>query len=57
MRLTGLTVNTYFAMLTVTVVASGATLLIVHIATADASRAALGSAAQYAELQKAILGR
>jgi hypothetical protein len=57
MRLAGLTLNTYYAMLAVTVVASGAALLIVHIATADTSRAALGNEAQFQDLQRSILGR
>ncbi len=56
MRLTTRAINTYFAMLVVAIVASGATLIIVHVATADTTATALGNEVQYAPLQKSILG-
>ena len=57
MRFVGYTVNTYFGMFVLTVVAAGATLLIVHIATATEYPMLGGNAAEYADLQKSILGR
>ncbi|HEY4522777.1 MAG TPA: hypothetical protein VJK73_00180 [Candidatus Paceibacterota bacterium] len=56
MRFVGYTVNTYFGMLILTVVAAGATLLIVHIATATEYPTLGGNAAEYSDLQKSILG-
>ncbi|MCX6790027.1 MAG: hypothetical protein NTV60_00700 [Candidatus Kaiserbacteria bacterium] len=47
-------VNTYFAMLFMTIAAAGAASIIVHIAYADFSNFQ-GSEAQYAKLQKSIL--
>lgn len=50
-------INTYFAMLVVTVIASGATLIIVHVATAADFQAFAGSEGEYADLERSILGR
>jgi len=50
------TINTYFATLLVTIAGAGATLLIVHIATADAVDSAMqGTEGSYAALQQSIL--
>lgn len=50
------TVNTYLAILLITIVGSGAALLIVDIGTADAIESSLrGSEAKYAELRQSIL--
>jgi len=57
MRLTAYQVNTYLAMLAVTVIASGATLLIVRVATASEFPVFGGSISEYADLQRTILGR
>ena len=57
MHVTGRTLNTYFAMLVVTLVASSAALLIIRIATTDVSRTALGAEAEYQSLQQSILGK
>ncbi len=48
MHFTTYTLNTYFAMLIVTIIASGASLLIVHVATAKAFPLLSGDEAQYA---------
>lgn len=50
------TVNTYLAIFLITVVASGAALLIIDIGTTDAIAASLhGSEAKYAALRQSIL--
>lgn len=49
------TINTYFAILIVTIAGAAATLLIVHVANANVSNFALGSEAQYAQVQQSIL--
>ncbi|MDP2593927.1 MAG: hypothetical protein Q8P36_01125 [bacterium] len=55
MRFVGHTVNTYFGMLVIAVIASGAVLLIVHIATARQYPVLDGSAAEYTPLKQSIL--
>lgn len=55
--LTSYRVNTYFALLAITIIASGATLLIVHTATGDHTATALGNEAPYQDLQRSILGK
>ena len=57
MHVTGRTLNTYFAMLVVTLVASSAALLIIRVATTDVSRTAWGAEAEYQSLQQSILGK
>lgn len=57
MRLTAYQVNTYLALLVITVIASGATLLIVRVATASEFPALGGSIAEYAGLQQSLLGK
>jgi hypothetical protein len=57
MRLTAYEVNTYLAMLTVTIIASGATLLIVRVATASEFTVFAGSESEYKGLQRSILGK
>ena len=58
MRITGYRMNTYFAMLVVTIFASGAALLIVHIAVAKEFPALQeGSVNEYASLESSLLGR
>lgn len=50
------TLNTYFAVLLVTLAGAGATMLIVHIATTDVLAATSGeNRAVYASLQQSIL--
>ncbi|HVB20007.1 MAG TPA: hypothetical protein VNF51_01815 [Candidatus Paceibacterota bacterium] len=51
-------INTYFAILLVTIAGSGAALLIVHVATTDAIAATFGgSETVYAPLQRSILNQ
>ena len=47
--------NTYFAMLILTIVASGATLIIVHVATKSSTAFANDSEAAYTSLKDSIL--
>lgn len=49
-------INSYFAILLITIAGAGAALLIVHIAYSDAFDTFGGSEAAYAPLQKSILG-
>jgi hypothetical protein len=51
MSLTVYKLNTYFAMLLVTIIASGAALIIVHMGTAKAFNSALGNEAAYTSLK------
>ncbi len=49
-------INSYFAVLIITIAGASATLLIVHVANADAAAIVLGqSELQYAPLQHSIL--
>jgi hypothetical protein len=48
-------INTYLAVLLITIAGSGAAMLIVHIAYSDTSSFALGSEAEFAQLQQSIL--
>ena len=49
-------INSYFAVLIITVAGAGAAWLIIHLATADTLTANFGGAeAKYAPLQKSIL--
>ncbi len=49
-------INSYFAVLLITIAGAGATLLIVHVANADTSAIAIGAnEVQYASLQHSIL--
>lgn len=49
-------INAYFAVLLITLIGSGAALLIVHVATANTFTTTLGgSEAGYASLQQSIL--
>lgn len=51
-------INSYFAILIITIAGSAATFLIVHIATTDALAANFGgSEASYASLQQSILDK
>lgn len=50
-------VNSYLAILCITVLGAGATMLIIRIANADASRIIGGSEANYASLQRSILNQ
>jgi len=49
-------INSYFAVLLITIAGAGATLLIVHIATADVLDITVsGNEAKYIQLQQSIL--
>ena len=49
-------INSYFAVLLITIAGSGATLLIVHVANADTSAIAIGAnEMEYVALQHSIL--
>lgn len=50
-------VNSYLAVLFITILGAGATMLIIRIADTDASRIIGGSEANYASLQRSILGQ
>ena len=49
-------INSYFAVLLITIAGAGATFLIVHAAFADIAPARPGGATSYAELEQSILG-
>ncbi|MBU6320961.1 MAG: hypothetical protein KGI78_00675 [Patescibacteria group bacterium] len=57
MRLATFKLNSYFAVLIITLVGSGAAFVIVHVGTTDVSKAALGNEAQFAKLQQSILSK
>ncbi|MDE2173425.1 MAG: hypothetical protein KGJ31_02395 [Patescibacteria group bacterium] len=48
-------INSYFAVLLITIAGAGATMIIVRVANTDTSTFATGSEAQYASLQNSIL--
>lgn len=50
-------INTYFAVLVVTIIASGAAFIIVHVGTAISFPRLSGNEAQFSDLQKSILGK
>ena len=50
-------INAYFAVLLITIAGSGASLLIIHVANANALSIALGSEATYAALDNSTPGK
>ena len=48
-------INTYFAVLLITIAGSGAAMLIIHVAYANSDAFVAGNEGQYASLQKSIL--